>query len=102
MAYQIARRELLRDFNLVTLLRDIRFTKSALKYLLGGNDYLVFKQRARKKRLIRHETKVRMKGESTSEIDTDPLSSDSDNKLFNNASPFRNQRNDSLNTKLQQ
>ena len=74
--FQLARQEIKRDFNLVAILRDLRFAKTSIRHILASEDkYMDLKLEARKKRLF--EAKVSKKGETSSEeVVTDPFAND--------------------------
>ena len=50
-AFQMARDELIREFNLVSIVRDLRLSRIVMKQILGMDDYMQAKMKAKKKRL---------------------------------------------------
>ena len=76
----------MRDFNLVSLFRDVKFAKNAMKELLGMDKYLHLKKQSRKKRRLMVREEVSKNKDESSDVDTDPLSLDNsvaDDESFN-------------------
>ena len=51
LAFKLGREQIAKDFNLITMMRDLRLARLGLKHLLGMNKYLNIKRMAKRKRL---------------------------------------------------